>query len=97
VDADLARVLPVVRQAVARVGRQAVNPRPMPLPPPPLPPLVVGPPADYMVKCNVCGWTKRKSTPGGCPQSHTGGFTLAGPRGVGALRPKPERKSRVTP
>lgn len=33
---------------------------------------------DYIVKCNTCGWTRRKSNPGPCPSGHTSGFTVAG-------------------
>lgn len=41
-------------------------------------PINPGSQADYWVKCNTCNWMKLKSTPGGCPEGHISGFTLAG-------------------
>ena len=37
------------------------------------------PPADYLVKCNACGYTKLRSVPGPCPESHEAGWSYAEP------------------
>jgi ParB family transcriptional regulator, chromosome partitioning protein len=37
-----------------------------------------GPPADYLVKCNACSFTKKRSAPGGCPEGHDAGFSYLG-------------------
>lgn len=37
------------------------------------------PDADYLVKCNHCGWVKRHSLLASCPKNHVAGFSYVGP------------------
>jgi hypothetical protein len=36
-------------------------------------------PADFMVRCNTCGWRRPRSVSEPCPSGHVSGFSYAGP------------------